>query len=239
MLISNQGQEVLKKYWSLFAGSLQQRLNVVVTNPVKLPKFGDKQVQNELSITGELIENLVDASLQIAAFINDVLGVPIQPYIYDEEPTTTTTTNDNNQNSRSSTSRTFFNRNRSGVFEQIILIRSDCVSRIVGTRASNLKRIQTKCHLRDMIVGRQANENGYIECTLTAYQKRNINFAIDTIRSFLRNEDDNAVLVIESNQDSHELAPPPSASEQPLKNTIRIISNISDKIFKSLSTTIV
>jgi len=47
---------------------------------VKLPKFGDKQIQNELSITGELIENLTDASLQIAAFINDVLGIPIQPY---------------------------------------------------------------------------------------------------------------------------------------------------------------
>ncbi len=28
--------------------------------------------------------------------------------------------------------RTFFNRNRSGILEQVILIRSDCVSRIVG-----------------------------------------------------------------------------------------------------------
>ncbi|CAF4213631.1 unnamed protein product, partial [Rotaria magnacalcarata] len=32
MLISNQGQEVLKKNWNFFAGSLQQRLNVVVLN---------------------------------------------------------------------------------------------------------------------------------------------------------------------------------------------------------------
>jgi len=73
-----------------------------------------------------------------------------------------------------------------------------------------------------MIVGRQANENGYVECTLTAYQTRNINFAIDTIRSFLRNEDESAVLIIESNhpdilvQNSphlHELAPP-SNTEQ-------------------------
>jgi hypothetical protein len=68
-----------------------------------------------------------------------------------------------------------------------------------------------------MMVGRQPNENGYVECTLTAYQTRNLNFAIDTIRSFLRNEDESAVLVIESNypdisvQNSshlHELAPP-------------------------------
>jgi len=28
--------------------------------------------------------------------------------------------------------RTFFNRNRNGTFEQVILIRSDCVARIVG-----------------------------------------------------------------------------------------------------------
>jgi hypothetical protein len=45
-----------------------------------LPKFGDKQWQNELSITGESHENLTDAALQITAFINDVLGVPIQAY---------------------------------------------------------------------------------------------------------------------------------------------------------------
>lgn len=68
-----------------------------------------------------------------------------------------------------------------------------------------------------MIVARQANENGYVECTLTSYQARNINFAIDTIRSFLRNEDESSVLVVEPQQgdiplqDSphlHELAPP-------------------------------
>ncbi|CAF3426312.1 unnamed protein product [Rotaria sp. Silwood1] len=235
MLISSQGQEVLKKSWSFFAGSLQQRLNIVVMNPVKLPKFGDKQIQSELSITGELIENLTDACLQITAFINDVLGVPIQSYKHDDE----SARNENNHNQRqkhdnhtyrSSSSpyqgqssfnnyhgRTFFNRNRNDILEQVILIRHDCVSRIVGIRASNLKRIQTKSHLRDMIVGRQANENGYVECTLSAYQSRNIKFAIDTIRSFLRNEDDSAVLVIESKhgdaslQDSphlHELAPP-------------------------------
>ncbi|CAF2581483.1 unnamed protein product [Rotaria sp. Silwood2] len=235
MLISSQGQEVLKKNWIFFAGSLQQRLNVVVMNPVKLPKFGDKQIQSELSITGELIENLTDACLQISAFINDVLGIPIQPYKHDDESASHENNRyqrqkNDNLTYRSSPShyqgqssfnnyhgRTFFNRNRSDIIEQVILIRHDCVSRIVGIRASNLKRIQTKCHLRDMIVGRQANENGYIECTLSAYQSRNINFAIDTIRSFLRNEDDSAVIVIESKhgdtslQDSphlHELAPP-------------------------------
>ncbi|CAF3332901.1 unnamed protein product [Rotaria socialis] len=235
MLISNQGQEVLKKNWNFFAGSLQQRLNVVVLNPVKLPKFGDKQVHNELSITGELTEDLTDACLQIAAFINDVLGVPTQLYKADGE--SASKDNDyyqrpknDNQAYRSSPpnyqgrspynnyhGRTFVNRNRNDILEQVILIRSDCVSRIIGTRGSNLKRIQTKCHLRDMIVGRQANENGYIECILSAYQTRNLHFAIDTVRSFLRNEDDSAVLVPDSNQgdntvqDSphlHELAPP-------------------------------
>jgi hypothetical protein len=159
------------------------------------------------------------------------LQIKLKSIILDDEEVTTTTTNDNNQNSRSSSSqhqgRTFFNRNRNGTFEQIILIRSNCVARIIGnriilmikqsltfylpgTRGSNLKRIQTKCHLRDMIVGRQANEKGYVECTLTAYQARNLNFAIDTIRSFLRNEDENAVLIMESTQDSlhlHELIP--------------------------------
>ncbi|CAF0806853.1 unnamed protein product [Rotaria sordida] len=235
MLISSQGQEVLKKNWNFFAGSLQQRLNVIVMNPVKLSKFGDKQIQSELPITGELIENLTDACLQIAAFINDVLGVPIQPYKHDDESVNNENNHyqrhkNDNHTYRSSPShyqgqssfnnyhgRTFFNRNRNDVYEQVILIRHDCVSRIVGIRASNLKRIQTKCHLRDMIVGRQANENGYVECILSAYQTRNINFAIDTIRSFLRNEDDSAVLVPESKhgdtsfQDSphlHELAPP-------------------------------
>jgi hypothetical protein len=48
ILITSQGQEVLKKNWNFFAGSLQQRLNVIVTNPFKLPKFGDKQCQYEL-----------------------------------------------------------------------------------------------------------------------------------------------------------------------------------------------
>jgi len=98
-----------------------------------------------------------------------------------------------------------------------ILYFNELLIYILGTRGSNLKRIQTKCHLRDMIVGRLANENGYVECTLTAYQIRNLHFAIDTIRSFLRNEDESAVLVVESNhtdtpgQDSphlHELVPP-------------------------------
>ncbi|CAF4293293.1 unnamed protein product, partial [Rotaria sordida] len=50
--------------WSFFAGSLQQRLNVTVTNPLKLPKFGDKQWQNELSITGDLYENIIEAALK-------------------------------------------------------------------------------------------------------------------------------------------------------------------------------
>jgi hypothetical protein len=34
-------------------------------------------VQSELSVTGESTENLTDATLQIAGFINDVLGVPV------------------------------------------------------------------------------------------------------------------------------------------------------------------
>ena len=68
-----------------------------------------------------------------------------------------------------------------------------------------------------MIISRQPNGKGYVECTLTAFQARNLNFAIDTIRSFLRKEDHNAVLIIESKpndsttQDSphlHELVPP-------------------------------
>jgi len=54
------------------------------------------------------------------------------------------------------------------------------------------------------------------------FQTRNLNFAIDTIRSFLRNEDESAVLVIESNhpdisvQNSpnlHELAPPSNTDQ--------------------------
>lgn len=104
---------------------------------------------------------------------------------------------------------------------------------VLGTRGSNLKRIQTKCHLRDMIIGRQAKENGYTECILTAYQTRNLHFAINTIHSFLKNEDDTAVIVIESNyadspgQDSphvNELAPP-SHTEKPSK----ILSELSQK----------
>ncbi|UJR23375.1 hypothetical protein I4U23_026384 [Adineta vaga] len=235
LLISSQGQEVLKKHWNIFAGPLQQRLNVIVTNPVKLPKFGDKQIQNELSIISESIENLTDASLQIVAFINDVLGVPVQPYQfeevainYDSYHEQSSASSPNNQ-----TGRTFFSRNRNGAFEQMILIRSDCVPRIVGTRASNLKRIQTKCHLRDIIVGRQADPNGYIECTLSAYQIRNINFAINIIRNCLRNEDPSAVLVFDPNHENdnaqnsphvHELVPPntaqtPTESSQPIKKT--------------------
>lgn len=49
-----------------------------------------------------------------------------------------------------------------------------------------------------MNVARHANEDGYVECTLSAYQTRNLNFAIDTIRSYLRSEDDQAVQVLES-----------------------------------------
>ncbi|CAF5197276.1 unnamed protein product, partial [Rotaria magnacalcarata] len=40
----------------------------------------DKQWQNELYITNELHENIIDVVVQINAFINDVLGVPKQPY---------------------------------------------------------------------------------------------------------------------------------------------------------------
>lgn len=99
-----------------------------------------------------------------------------------------------------------------------------------GTRGSNLKRIQAKCRLRDIFISRQANENGYVECTLATYQTRNLRFAIDTIRSFLRNEDDSAVVVIEPNHGDnlshnsphlHELVPlntDQSSSEQPQFN---------------------
>lgn len=52
----------------------------IFKQPLKLPKFGDKQWQNELSITGESHENIIDAVLQINAFINETLGVTIQPY---------------------------------------------------------------------------------------------------------------------------------------------------------------
>lgn len=47
---------------------------------MKLPKFGGKQIHYELSITGQSLENLTDTCLQITAFINDILGVPIQAY---------------------------------------------------------------------------------------------------------------------------------------------------------------
>lgn len=49
-----------------------------------------------------------------------------------------------------------------------------------------------------MIVARHPNENGYVECKISAYQTRNLNFAIDTIRNFLKNEDDQAVIVLDS-----------------------------------------
>lgn len=73
-----------------------------------------------------------------------------------------------------------------------------CSIELLGTRGSNIRRIQSKCHLRDMNVGRHPNENGYVECKLSAYQMRNLNFALDTIRSFLRNEDDQAVQVFDA-----------------------------------------
>ena len=47
-------------------------------------------------------------------------------------------------------------------------------------------------------MARHSNENGYVECTLSAYQTRNLNFAIDNIRNSLRNEDDQAVQVFDS-----------------------------------------
>ena len=67
-----------------------------------------------------------------------------------------------------------------------------------GTRGSTIRRIQGKCHLRDFVVGRQANENGYIECKISANQQRQLNFAIDTIRSYLRNQDEEVIQVLES-----------------------------------------
>ncbi len=77
-----------------------------------------------------------------------------------------------------------------------------------GTRGSNLKRIQTKCHLHNIIVARHPNENGYVECTLSATQTRNLNFAIDTIGNSLRNEDDQAIQVF----DSYYVEIPPQSS---------------------------
>jgi hypothetical protein len=94
-----------------------------------------------------------------------------------------------------------------------------------------------------MIVGRQADENGYVECTLTAYQTRNLNFAIDTIRNFLRNEDESAVLVIESNHDDvplqdsphlHALVPP-SNTEQSSTTTSEFSQTGINFMTKSLS----
>lgn len=82
-----------------------------------------------------------------------------------------------------------------------------------------------------MIVGRQANENGYVECSLVAFQSRNINFAIDTIRSFLRNEDHTAVLVPEFKHDDipskdsphlHELAPPNPENSSKSSSDLRV-----------------
>ena len=71
----------------------------------------------------------------------------------------------------------------------------------LGKRGSNLKLIKSKCHLREVTVGRQTDENGYTECILSAYQTRSLQFAIDTIRNFLRYEDPSAVIVIEANLD--------------------------------------
>ena len=34
--------------------------------------------------------------------------------------------------------RLFFNRNRNGLFEQVILIRSDCVARVIGNSSSSI-----------------------------------------------------------------------------------------------------
>lgn len=83
-----------------------------------MPRFGDSQSQYELSITGHVHENLVDAALQITAFINDILGVSIQPYTgrQDEE---TTNEVDNRQHPI-------------GIYEQIVFIRRDCIARIIG-----------------------------------------------------------------------------------------------------------
>jgi len=76
--------------------------------------------------------------------------------------------------------------------------RSDCLIKHLGTHGSTKKRIQSKCHLRDMYIARHANENGYTECKISAYQIENLNFAIDTIRNYLRNEDQQAIQVFDS-----------------------------------------
>ena len=103
-----------------------------------MPKFGDKNVFYELSITGESIENLADASLQINAFISDVLGVTVTPSATEENPlrskqrqSAPPSTSTSNQSDR-----TFVNRNRGEIFEEKLLIRSDCVARIIGKRRS-------------------------------------------------------------------------------------------------------
>ena len=67
-----------------------------------------------------------------------------------------------------------------------------------GSRGSTIRRIQNKCHLRDFIVGRQPNENGYIECKISANQQRQLTFAIDMMRSYLRDQDEEAIQVFES-----------------------------------------
>lgn len=69
--------------------------------------------------------------------------------------------------------------------------------------------------MRDIIVARHPNENGYTECTLSAYQTRNLNFAIDTIRGFLRNEDDQAVQVFDSHFVDMPLQSSPFHNDQP------------------------
>lgn len=65
---------------------------------------------------------------------------------------------------------------------------------------SNIKFIKNKSHLRDFTISRKTNEDGYNECSISAYQSRNIQSALEIIRSFLRKEDSTVLLLIEKDQ---------------------------------------
>ncbi|CAF0743222.1 unnamed protein product [Didymodactylos carnosus] len=73
----------LWKRSSYFIGTLQQRLNVAIQRPG--PKFGEKQF--ELQITGDNIDSIADACIQITAFLQHELGQ--EPEIYKDYPVST------------------------------------------------------------------------------------------------------------------------------------------------------
>lgn len=219
MLVTGQGQEVLKKNLPLLDEAFLKALNVTITDPSKLTKFGDKLWQNEIELSGTCIKNIVNASLRLISLVHEVLGITVQvsSQINDENTNGEQyngyrVKNHYNHGYRQSPSqhsassspyshqheRGFHGRSRQGIYEQSLLILSTCAPRIIGTRGSTIRRIQGKCHLKDFTVSRQSNENGYVECKISAYQIRHLGFAVDTIRSYLRNEGDQALKVFES-----------------------------------------